>query len=95
MDQVTLLVWAGLTTVVVLVVVALRYRQRKQLDIELSEFIVLVLALLSMFSSCQLLYKAFTLQALRDLLGWDIVVLILGAIAVIWVSVKEVRKILL
>lgn len=72
MDQLTLLIWAGLTAVIVLVVVIVRWKRKKQLDIELSEFISLVLAVLGVISSCQLLYKALTLQALRDLLGQDI-----------------------
>ncbi|MUL35867.1 hypothetical protein [Gloeocapsopsis dulcis] len=92
MDQLTLLVWAGLTAVVVSVVVAVRWKRKTRLDIELSEFIGLVLAVLGVISSCQLLYKALTLQALKDLLGQDIVTLVIGAIAVIWVSVKEVWK---
>lgn len=92
MDQVTLLAWAGITAVVVLMVVVVRWKRKKRLDIELSEFVGLVLAVLGVISSCQLLYKALTLQALRDLLGQDIVTLVIGAIAVTWVSVKEVWK---
>jgi LPXTG-motif cell wall-anchored protein len=95
MEQTTLLLWAGLTAVVVVAVVLVRYKRRKRLDIELSEFIGLVAAVLGVVSSCQLLYKAFTLQALQDLLGQDIVTLIIGAIAVIWVSAKEVWKALI
>jgi uncharacterized membrane protein len=95
MDRSTLLIWAGLTAVVVVVVVLVRWRRRQQLDLELAEFVGLILAVLGVISSCQLLYKAFTLQALKDLLGSDIVTLIIGAIAIIWVSVKEVWKALL
>ncbi len=70
----------------------IRWRRRKQLDIELSEFIGLIASVLGIISSCQLLYKAFTLEALRNLLGQDTVTLIVGAIALIWVAVKEVWK---
>lgn len=95
MYQLTLLAWAGLTTVVVVVVVFVRYKRRKRFDLELSEFIRLVAAVLSVSSSCQLLYKAFTLQALQALLGQDTVTLIIGALALIWVSAQEVWKALL
>ncbi|AFY88384.1 MULTISPECIES: hypothetical protein [Chroococcidiopsis] len=95
MDRSTLLIWAGLTAVVVVIVVLVRWRRKQQFDLELAEFIGLILAVLGGISSCQLLYKAFTLQALKDLLGSDIVTLIIGAIAIIWVSVKEVWKALL
>ncbi|MES1026500.1 hypothetical protein ABN584_26740 [Gloeocapsa sp. BRSZ] len=71
MDQVTLLAWAGITAVVVLMVVVVRWKRKKRLDIELSEFVGLVLAVLGVISSCQLLYKALTLQALRDLHACD------------------------
>jgi hypothetical protein len=88
----TLLIWAGLTAVVIVVVVLVRWKRKQQLDIELAEFVGLILAVLGIISSCQLLYKAFTLQILKDVLGSDIVTLIIRAIAVIWVSAKEVWK---
>lgn len=93
MGQTTLLLWTGLSFVVVVVVAFVRYKRRKCLD--LPEVVSLGVSTLGAVSSCQLLYKAFTLQALQDLLGQDIATLIIGAIAIIWVFVKEVWKALI
>lgn len=92
MNQVVLVAWVCLSLVVVLVVLVVRHRSNKPLNLELSQIISLILAVLGVVSSCDLLYKAFTLQQLKDLLGPDIVTLIIGGIAVIWVSAKEVWK---
>ncbi len=94
MNSVVLVAWLCLTLIVVLVVLLVRYRTQKPLNLELSQFVSLILAVLGVVSSCNLIYKAFTLQQLKDLLGPDIVTLIIGGIAVIWVSAKEVWKLL-
>lgn len=94
MNPVALTIWACLTTAVILTVILVRYRRFQRLDLDLSQVISLILAVLGVVSSCELLYKAFTIQALKDLLGPDIVTLVIGAFAVIWVSAKEVWKLL-
>lgn len=93
MNQISLIVWGSLTVVTIAVVLLVRRRLNKSLELELSEFISLSLAILGVMSSCQLIYKAFTLKPLQDLLGADVVTLVVGGIAVIWVSAKEVWKI--
>jgi heme/copper-type cytochrome/quinol oxidase subunit 1 len=93
MSQTALFVWSCLTALAVATVLAARRRSSKSLKLDLSEFISLALAVLGVISSCQLLYKAFTLKTLQDLLGADIVTLVIGGVAVIWVSAKEVWKI--
>ena len=92
MNSVALTIWACLSTAVILTVILVRYRRLQRFDLELSQFISLILAVLGVVSSCELLHKAFTIQALRDLLGPDIVTLVVGAVAVIWVSAKEISK---
>lgn len=94
MNQVTLAIWACLTLVVILVVLLVRRRRSKSFSLELSEFISLTLAILGVISSLQLLCKAFTLEELQNLLGADVVTLVIGGISVIWVSAKEVWKLL-
>jgi uncharacterized membrane protein YqjE len=94
MDQIALVVWMSLTLVVIIAVLFIRRRKNKPLNLELSEFISLTLAVLGVISSCQLIYKAFTLEQLQNLLGADIVTLVIGGVAVIWVSAKEVWKLL-
>lgn len=93
MDQISLLIWGGLTIVAILLVLLVRQRLNKPLQLDLSELISLALAVLGVLSSIQLIYKAFTLKQLQDLLGADVVTLVVGGIAVIWVSAKEVWKI--
>jgi predicted membrane channel-forming protein YqfA (hemolysin III family) len=93
MDQSSLIVWGCLTIIAIFTVLLVRRRLNKSLKLELSEFISLALAILGVMSSCQLIYKPLTLKVLQDLLGADIVTLTIGAIAVIWVSAKEVWKI--
>jgi hypothetical protein len=94
MDQIALVVWVSLTLVVIIAVLFIRRRKNKPFNLELSEFISLTLAVLGVISSCQLIYKAFTLEQLQDLLGADIITLVIGGVAVIWVSAKEVWKLL-
>lgn len=94
MNQISLIVWGGLTVVAIVTVLLVRRRLNKPLGLELSEFISLSLAILGVMSSCQLIYKAFTLKPLQDLLGADIVTLVVGGVAVIWVSAKEAWKII-
>lgn len=84
--------WAALSPVVVGTVVYVRYRRSKQFDLELAECLSLLLAVMGVITSIELLFKAFTLPALQALLGLDIITLIVGAIGVIWVSVKEIWK---
>lgn len=92
MNSLVLSSWAVLCPIVVITVVFVRYRRNKRFDLELAECLSLLLAMLGMISSIELLHKAFTLKALQDLLGLDIVTLVIGAIAVIWVSAKEIWK---
>lgn len=93
MNQTSLIVWGGLTVAAMVTVLLVRRRLNKSLSLELSEFISLSLAILGVMSSCQLIYKAFTLKPLQDLLDADVVTLVVGGVAVIWVSAKEVWKI--
>lgn len=90
-----LLVWAGLSVVLLAVVARIRWKRNQKLDIELTEVISLVLVALGAIASCRLLYKIVTSQALRSLLELDeLAVLVIGVIAVSWVSAKEIWKIL-
>jgi uncharacterized membrane protein YqjE len=94
MHRIALVVWGSLTLIVIIAVLFIRHRKNKPLNLELSEFISLTLAVLGVISSCQLIYKAFTVKQLQDLLGADVVTLVIGGVAVVWVSAKEVWKLL-
>jgi hypothetical protein len=93
MDRLLLVIWGVLTGIAIVGVLLVRRHLNKPIGLELSEFISLALAILGVISSCQLIYKVFVLEQLRSLLGGDIVTLMIGGIAVIWVSAKEVWKI--
>ena len=62
MNPVALTIGACLTTAVILTVILVRYRRFQRLDLELSQVISLILAVLGVVSSCELLHKAFTIQ---------------------------------
>lgn len=94
MSQHTLLLWVGVSAVVVVAVVLFRWVFKKRFGIELSELLGLALAVLGTFSSFQLFYKALTFDAWQSCLGSDITALVFGAFALFWVSVKEIFKIL-
>lgn len=100
MNQILLIVWGGLTIAAIATLLLVRRRSNKPLKLnkppklELLEFISLSVAIQGVMSGCQLIYKAFTWKALQDLLGADVVVLVVGGVAVIWVSTKEVWKII-
>ncbi|AFY62052.1 hypothetical protein [Synechococcus sp. PCC 6312] len=95
MSQGLLILWTVFTIVVILTVLILRKRQQKSVNLELAQLISLALSTLGIVSSTHLLYKAFTLRDFQEILGADIVTLVIGAVAVIWVSAKEVVKIVL
>lgn len=94
MNQAALVRWVGLTLLVILAVLGIRYYRQKPLKIGLSELISLALAVLGFLSSLQLIYQAFASHELQELLGGNIVVLVIGGVAVIWVSIKEIWKLL-
>ena len=94
MDFIKIVIWAIFT----LLICIIRYLKTKGSDeidfLELTEFILLALAVASIVSSCHLLYLAFTSSELMELLGIDIIILILGSISVIWVSFQYIESIL-
>jgi len=99
---VSLLVWLGATAIVLVYVLWVRSRhvpvssQGKPLEqLDLTNFVSLALSTVAVLSSLRLAYRAFTIQELQTVLGEeDLVPLVLGAAAVIWVSIKEIRKLL-
>ncbi len=95
MPQRILILWAFSTLMVILAVLIIRKRQQKSVNLELAQLISLALSTLGIVSSSQLLYKAFTFKDFQAILGADIITLVIGAVAVIWVSAKEVIKIVL
>jgi hypothetical protein len=94
MNRTVLFVRGILTLIVVLVIFLIRKTLQKPLNLELQQIVRLSLAVLGVISSCQLIYKAFTLEQLYILLQSDIVVLVIGGVAVIWVSAKEIWSII-
>lgn len=80
--------WAVLTTLA-FVIYYFRSKWKNQ-ELDLSGFIKAALALVTLLSSCNLMYQAFTSQELKNILGLNITILLLGAIAVIWISIQEI-----
>lgn len=91
-----LYVWIGATLVVTAIILGVRYKRNKPLStLQLANFVSLALAVYATISSLQLIYSAFTVQQLQTLLGAEnIPALVLGGVAVIWVSIKEIWNLL-
>ncbi|TAD77839.1 MAG: hypothetical protein EA000_26505 [Oscillatoriales cyanobacterium] len=69
------------------------YVRGRPIVLKLADFMNLALATTAIVSSCSLIYRAATLKELEILLGFDIVTLYLGAIAVIWLSTQQIWQI--
>jgi hypothetical protein len=91
--QVLLASWGFLTSLVIFVGIVTLYTRKKPISLELPAFMNLNLATAAIVSSCSLIYRAITVKELENLLGFDIVTLYLGAIAVIWLSFQQIWQI--
>ncbi len=88
---VRLIAW-GSATLLVIIAHYFKGKNPGTWDLDLSDFINIGVSLAGVVSSCGLIVLAFTSSELKDLLGADIVALVLGAIAVIWVSIQQIIK---
>ncbi|MGF1570008.1 MAG: hypothetical protein ACFCVD_18385 [Nodosilinea sp.] len=95
MSQSILTLWGLLASCLIVAVMAVKAWRRQRLKITLEDFIALALSSLGCISSLHLIYKAFSVEELREILEGDIVTLIIGGLAVLWVSGKEVIRIML
>jgi len=95
MSQRTLALWGILAVSLAVIVLCVRALRGKPLKIYLEDLISLSLSSLVFISSVHLIYKAFSVEELREILEGDIVTLIIGGLAVLWVSGKEVFRIIL
>lgn len=84
--------WAFLTFLVIFAGVVTLYVKKRPISLELPAFMNLSLAT-AIVSSCSLIHRAITVKELENLLGFDIVTLYLGAIAVIWLSFQQIWQI--
>ena len=82
-------VWCS-STLLIFIVHFFLGRKRLTLDLQLSELIALALGIGSVVSSCSVLHKAVTSEYVRELMDFDILTLVLGAVSVIWVSAREI-----
>ena len=97
-----LVIWGAVTVAVLMYVLWVRSRSSPTTasgssmePLDLTNFISLALSTFAVLSSIRLVSRALTVQTLQTELGEeDLVALVLGAIAVIWVSLKEIRKLL-
>jgi hypothetical protein len=98
----SLVIWGAVTVAVLMYVLWVRSRSTPTTSsgssmepLDLTNFISLALSTFAVLSSIRLVSRALTVQTLQTELGEeDLVALVLGAIAVIWVSLKEIRKLL-
>jgi hypothetical protein len=95
MSQSILTLWGVLSGCLIVAVMVVKAWRGRRLKITLEDFIALTLSSLGCISSIHLIYKAFSLEELREILDGDIVTLIIGGLAVLWVSGKEVIRIML
>ena len=91
MDWIKITAWV-LTTLSIFVVHYFRGKKPMTQELDLADFINVGVSMASVVSSCGLLHLAVTSQELKNLLGTDIVTLVLGAVAIIWVSVQQIAK---
>ncbi len=92
-NQILVSSWACLTFVTIVLGISSLYVRRRPIVFKLVDFMNLALATTAIISSCSLIYRAITLKELETLLGFDIVTLYLGAIAVIWLSTQQIWQI--
>lgn len=91
--QILLASWFILTCLLIFVGFAKLKHKKINISLELTAFMNLCLATAAIVSSGSLIYKAITFKELENLLGFDLVTLYLGAIAVIWLSFQQVYQI--
>jgi len=94
MSQKTLALWGISAALLVVIVLFVRGFRGRSLKISLEDFIAVSLSSLGCISSFHLIYKAFSIKELQDILGGDVVTLIIGGISVVWVSGKEIIRIM-
>jgi hypothetical protein len=89
-----LYIWLGAILVALISILAIRFYLGKPLKtVKLVNIVSLALAVYAALSSGQLIYQALTVQELQKLLGGEnIPSLILGGVAIIWVSLREIYK---
>ncbi len=92
--QILLIAWVSLTVFSILLgLTAYKYRTKVHKKLTLVESFNIAIAAATIVSSCSLLYRASTSKELLDLLQFDSYVFILGAIAVIWLSIQQIWQI--
>jgi hypothetical protein len=91
--QILLIAWVSLTLVATIAGILSVYKRKKTIVLELPAFMNVSLSSAAIVSSCSLIYRAITLKELETLLQFDIVTLYLGAIAVIWLSIQQIRQV--
>lgn len=91
--QVLLISWVLLTALVISLGFSILYARKKYISLGLPAFLNLALATSAIVSSFSLIYKAITVNELEHLLEFDLVILYLGAIAVIWLAFQQIWQI--
>lgn len=92
--EILLIIWASLTLLSILVgSISVFSRTKKLKRLSLVEFINIAINSAAMVSSGSLLYRVLTSEKLLKLLQFDVYVLILGAIALIWLAIQQIWQI--
>lgn len=92
--QVLLIAWISLTFISILIgLFGYYFRKNKIKRLALVEFINIAIASATIISSFSLIYRVITSEELLNLLKFDIYALLLGAIAVIWLSIQQILSI--
>ncbi|WP_448599545.1 hypothetical protein [Thermoleptolyngbya sp.] len=94
MNKVDVFTIGGVFTVFAAALLAgFRYKKTKQFDLTLVELITLMLAVPGCLAGVQVIYLAYTVPALKDLIGDEgRVCMVVGGIATFWFAVGEIRK---
>jgi hypothetical protein len=86
-----LIYWASLTVISIALGLLVSLPKRK--EISLSEFMAIAISSATIVSSFNLLYRITTSEELQKLLQFDIWVMVIGIVAVIWLSIQQIWNI--
>ena len=89
-----LIAWICFSLLSILIGSVIYYaKTNKVKQLTLAEFINIAIASATVISSLSLMYRVLTSEELLNLLQFDIYALLLGGVAVIWLSIQQILSI--
>lgn len=92
--KILLIAWVSFSLLSILIGSVIYYaKTNKVKQLTLAEFINITIASATLISSLSLIYRVLTSEELLNLLQFDIYALLLGGVAVIWLSIQQILSI--